>query len=247
MQVIVQDLATNYTRLGKGQPVLILHGWGDTSQSWSAFAKALSAHYEVIIPDLPGFGGTEAPHEAWNLTCYAQFVHDFLQKIGIKPYAVIGHSNGGAIAIRGIGQGIFQADKLVLLASAGVRTPRAISGLQVMAKVGKAVSSPLPKKLRTSLRRKLYEKAGSDLLVAEHLEATFKKIVRDDVRADAAYISTPTLLVYGDADTATPLKLGQELQNVIEGSRLEVVTGAGHFIHLDAAVDVQRLTEDFLG
>ena len=246
MQVVVQELLVNYIRVGKGKPVFILHGWGDSSAGWRAFVAELAKHYEVVVPDLPGFGGTEMPREAWSVTNYAVFVRDFLKKIAVRPYAVIGHSNGGAIAVRGIGQGLFQPEKLVLLASAGVRSPHMNQGYRVIAKVGKVVASPLPMRVRNKLRASLYAKAGSDLLVAEHMQETFKRIVRDDVRTDAAYISTPTLLVYGDTDTQTPLVIGQELAAAIEGSTLQVLDGVGHFVHIDASGQVQKLVEDFL-
>ncbi|QQS19804.1 alpha/beta hydrolase [Candidatus Saccharibacteria bacterium] len=247
MRVIVQNIATDYTRTGSGRVLLVLHGWGDSSASWQTFAAKLAKNYDVVVPDLPGFGLTEAPPEAWNLTDYATFVRDFLQKIGVKPYAVMGHSNGGAIAIRGVGRGLFQAEKLVLLASAGVRSSNSATAYRVIAKVGKAITAPLPKRVTSKLRRKLYETAGSDLLVAEHMQETFKKIVRDDVRADAAYISTPTLLLYGAADEQTPVKLGEQLNHDIDGSSLRILNGAGHFIHLDAPEEVVSATEEFLG
>ena len=166
MQVVVRDIVTQYHRSGKGKSVLLLHGWGDTSASWAPIAEILAKNYDVIVPDLPGFGRTGRPQEAWSLSEYAVFVRDFLHKLDVSPYAVIGHSNGGAIAVRAIGQGQFVADKLVLLASSGVRSPRTNPGLKVIAKVGKMVASPLPKKVRSKLRAKLYAKAGSDMLVA---------------------------------------------------------------------------------
>lgn len=246
MQVIVQDLATHYSRAGKGKPVVLLHGWGDSSVSWQPFAKKLADTYDVIVPDLPGFGATESPHGAWSVTEYAQFVRDFLQKLDVKSYAVIGHSNGGAIAVRGIGQGMFQADRLVLLASAGVRSPRVNQGFRIIAKVGKVVARPLPQTVRRRLRSTLYQKAGSDMLVAEHMQETFKKIVRDDVRGDAAYLSLPTLLLYGDDDQETPMTIGRQLHEAINGSRLQVLQGSGHFVQLDAADEVERMTREFL-
>ena len=246
MQIVVQQLVTNYTRVGKGKQVLILHGWGDDSQSWLPFAKALGKDYECIVPDLPGFGGTEPPTSVWNLKNYAEFMRDFLQKIEVKPYAIIGHSNGGAIAIKALGQGLVQSDKLLLLASAGVRGEDRKTGLKVVAKIGKAVSRPLPKKIRSRLRTALYKKSGSDLLVAEHLETTFKRIVADDVREDAAYLSTPTLLVYGELDPATPLRYGIKLKEVIEGSQLKTIADAGHFLHIDTEHQVLTITREFL-
>ncbi len=247
MQVIVQDLLTGYSRFGKGKQVLILHGWGDSSASWKDFAQKLAASYEVILVDLPGFGETQTPSSAWNLTDYANFVQTFIQKIAAKPYGIIGHSNGGAIAIRGIGQGVFRAEKLVLLASAGVRGTSSQKGLYIISKVGKIMASPLPKRVQARLRRGLYQKAGSDLLIAEHMQETFKRIVRDDVRADAAYISTPTLLVYGEHDTETPQALGQQLHDAIEGSDFQVIPKVGHFLHHDAEKQTVLLVEEFLG
>ena len=246
MQVVVRDIVTQYHRSGKGKSVLLLHGWGDTSASWAPIAEILAKNYDVIVPDLPGFGRTGRPQEAWSLSEYAVFVRDFLHKLDVSPYAVIGHSNGGAIAVRAIGQGQFVADKLVLLASSGVRSPRTNPGLKVIAKVGKMVASPLPKKVRSKLRAKLYAKAGSDMLVAEHMQETFKRIVRDDVRADAAYISTPTLLVYGDRDDQTPLAIARQLEQAIEGSRLQVIPNTGHFIHIESPHEELRIVQEFL-
>ena len=246
MQVIVDDIATHYTRCGKGKAVVILHGWGDDGRSWQHFAEKLSQQYEVFVPDLPGFGATEQPALAWDLTDYAQFVRGFIQKLGIQPYAVLGHSNGGAIAIRGVGQGLFDTNKLALFASAGVRNLRPNPGLTALAKVGKAVATPLPSSIKRRLRKSLYQKAGSDLLAVEHMQESFKKIVRDDIQSDAVHISIPVLLVYGENDRATPAHIGRELQHAIQGAQLELVPGAGHFLQVDAETLLLDLTERFL-
>lgn len=237
---------TEYRRLGAGEPILILHGWGDDSRSWESFARELSKQYDVVIPDLPGFGGTQAPKQAWGLTDYAEFVRDFLQKLDVRPRLVLGHSNGGAIAVRAVGQGYLQPEKIVLAASAGVRGTKNRKTLYVMTKVGKVVSAPLPKKVKSQLRRKLYVKAGSDLLVAEHMQDTFKRIVRDDVREDAAYISVPTLLIYGDQDTETPIALGRQLEAAIDGSIFVELHGKGHLLQLDAPQELLQNVKDFV-
>ena len=77
----------------------------------------------MVAVDLPGFGGSEAPPAAWDLDDYAAFLEAFLRKLALDwPYAIIGHSNGGALAIRALSSGTLKADKLVLLAASGVRT-----------------------------------------------------------------------------------------------------------------------------
>jgi len=82
MQVVVDSQLVQYAAQGKGELVLILHGWGDSSLGWRDLTAELAKKYQVIAVDLPGFGGSEAPKEAWDLSNYARFVQHFLQKIG---------------------------------------------------------------------------------------------------------------------------------------------------------------------
>ena len=248
MQVVVNSLLTQYERVGKGNSVLVLHGWGDNSKGWRDAVARLTKRFEVVTVDLPGFGGTQTPEEAWGLGEYAAFVGSFLGKIRVRPYAVIGHSNGGAIAIRGLTNGDFQVEKLVLLDSAGIRSEYMGRKklLRVATKTGKLFTKPLPSKIKKRLRRKVYETIGSDILVVERLQETFKKVVTDDVQKDAAVLKVPTLLIYGEDDLDTPVQYGRILHNLIGGSTLEVVPGAGHFAHRDQPEQVFGLIQEFL-
>jgi pimeloyl-ACP methyl ester carboxylesterase len=248
MQVVVRDLLTSYYRSGTGKQLLILHGWGDASANWQSFAMALSKHYDVIVPDLPGFGGSQSPQIAWGLDDYAAFVAAFVTKLKLKPAILLGHSNGGAIAIRGLAQEKLTADSLVLLASAGIRNEYKGRNhvLRIVTKTGKAVTAPLPTRVKKKLQRQLYSTVGSDMLVAEHLQETFKKVITDDVRTDAALLSIPSLLVYGEADEQTPLRYGQILHESIPDSTLEVLPGVAHFLYRDNQAVVLKLVEDFI-
>jgi len=248
MQVVVDSLLTHYETKGSGPLIVLLHGWGDSAAGLLALQNALAKHYTVIAPDLPGFGSTEAPHEVWGLDEYAQFVAHFLQKIDAGPVTVLaGHSNGGAIALRGLGNNVLTADKLVLLASAGIRGEYKgrVRALRYMAKAGKALTAPLPKAMKQKIRKKAYHTIGSDMLVAEHLQETFKKVVTDDTRKDAVALTIPALLLYGEQDDATPVRFGELYHECIPNATLEVLSGAGHFVHLDRPQQVIRAIEDF--
>jgi len=249
MQIIVNKLATSYQRTGKGKPVLVLHGWGDSLKGWRQFSDLLSRRYEVVSVDLPGFGDTEQPPEAWGLTEYAAFVAAFAEKLSLRPYAIIGHSNGGAIAIRGLATQTLSAEKLILLASAGIRGEYKgrTKVLRLMTKTGKLLTKPLPAAAKKKLQRKVYDTVGSDMLVAEGLQETFKRVVNDDVRADAAMLKLPTLLIYGTDDAATPARYGRQFHEAIKGSRLEILPNTEHFLHLEQPDHVVRLAEEFLG
>lgn len=240
---------TNYQLTGKGKLVLLLHGWGDTAKGLANLSQSLSNKYQVVSVDLPGFGGTQAPKDVWNLDDYAEFVKIFLAKADLKqPYAVIGHSNGGALAIRAISLGELKASKLVLIAASGIRTKQKARrvALNIIAKTGNIATIWMPERYRQGLRKSLYTTAGSDMLVAPHLEETFKKTVRQDVQADASVIDVPTLLIYGLDDTAVPVDDGKQYKRLIKNSRLEIIDGSGHFVHQDAPGKVQGLIKEFL-
>jgi len=247
MQVVVDSLLTNYNRTGAGKTIVVLHGWGDNIAGIAPFLKGLSAHYDVVAMDVPGFGGTQAPETSWGLDEYAQFVQSFITKLNIKPNTIIGHSNGGAIAIRAIAHGL-KTEKLVLLASAGVRgdNKKAIGAVRVIAKVGKILAKPLPKKTQRKLRESVYSNIGSDMLVAEHMQETFKRIVADDVREDAKNITQPTLLIYGQNDVSTPVNIGMALQAAIPNSKIEIIPDVGHMLPTDATKTVLGMVTEFI-
>lgn len=247
MQIIVDEMLTHYERAGKGPVILVLPGWADTSLSWQPLQKLLSGKYDVIVMDLPGFGGSQQPDTAWGLDEYARFAGMFVQKLGIKHiYAVVGHSNGGALAIRALSQGHIACDKLVLVAGAGIRAVQhgRKSVLKVVAKTGKAFTRPLPQSMRQKLRARLYAAAGSDMLVAEHMQETFKRVVGDDVQQDAGHIQVPALLLYGDQDDQTPPGFGETYHELIQRSKLVILSDADHFLHVHQPA---KLAEEITG
>jgi pimeloyl-ACP methyl ester carboxylesterase len=249
MQVVVDKLLTNYETTGEGESILLLHGWGDNIKGLAQLRSALSKDYQVIALDLPGFGGSQAPPKPWGLNNYSKFVADFLKKINNKDvYAIVAHSNGGAIAIRALGSGLLSVKKCVLLGSAGIRGvyKGRVKVIRMITKAGKAITAPLPKATKEKLRRGVYKTVGSDMLVAEHLQETFKKVVSDDVRADAAKIDVPVLLIYGENDTQAPPSYGLQFHEIMSDSTLEIVGGAGHFVHIDKPDQVNKLIKDFI-
>lgn len=250
MQVVVNNLLTSYAKTGNNpKTIILIHGWADTHKSFDDLQVTLSSNYKVISLDLPGSGGTDFPPTTWDLDDFIDFIAAFLDKIEeSSPYAIIGHSNGGAIAIRGLATKHLQTQKLILLASAGIRARQKgrKTALKVLAKTGKTASGILPATLRQRLRVRLYKAAGSDMLVSPHMQETFKKIVNQDILEDAKRLMLPTLLLYGDGDVDTPPEYGASLHDAIQGSRLEIIQQAGHHLHRDQPEQITRLIERFL-
>ncbi len=239
---------TNYQKVGEGKVIICLHGWGDTSDTFSKLIEQLKDRYLIYAVDLPGFGSSQAPPEAWGLSEYADFVASWLEKINIKKiYALIGHSNGGAIAVQGLADGSLKSEKLVLLASAGIRDQNQLRKniLSALAQIGKIIMSPLNSTTKKRLKSKAYQAIGSDIAVAPKLEESFRKIVRQDIQSAAQKLQMPALLIYGDKDQQTPLYYGELLAKVITGSKLEVIS-SGHFVHQEQPEQIVDLLADFL-
>jgi pimeloyl-ACP methyl ester carboxylesterase len=251
MQVIVDDIAVYYQKVGKGPIVLLLHGWADSLNTFRHLEAGLQKHYTVISLDLPGFGKSEAPPMAWGLPEYSTFVSNFFGKIHPNKQLamLVGHSNGGSIALYATARQLLKPEHLVLLASAGVRIPKSprLALLKVVAKVGKVATSVLPSRAKHRLKHRFYKGIQSDYMVAEHLQSSFKKIVKHDLRADAGEVQVPCLLIYGSHDAQTPVWVGQSLAENLPNARLEVLPGIGHYLHHDAHQDVLKTIEEFAG
>jgi pimeloyl-ACP methyl ester carboxylesterase len=249
MQVIIDGLVINYQKEGSGKTLLLLHGWNDNSAGHDILRKALAQDYCVVTPDLPGFGASESPNKDWGLEDYSQFISQFVKKTNIEPlYGVIGHSNGGAIAIKSVSDGLLSPIKLILLAASGIRQTQKgkMKLIKVLTKTGKVLIYPLPKKYKRNIRQRLYSRIGSDLLVAEHMTGSFKKIIAEDIQKEAKNIEIPTLLIYGEEDKITPQVYGELYHQLINGSTLELIAGAGHFVYLDKPQLVVNLINDYL-
>lgn len=250
MQVVVRGILTHYEQSGsRGKQLLLLHGWGDRLETYDALVSALDSSYQVTRLDLPGFGATEPPKQSWGLSDYARFVADFSQKLSVKPDVLIGHSNGGAVAVVATANRDVRPKQLVLLASAGIRNRQKLQKLlwKAVAKTGKAMTFWLPLRYKQRLQKKLYGTIGSDMLVAPQLRETFKKTVAEDITSKAAELNIPTLLVYGGQDRATPPgAVGQQLHRAIKHSRLEIIPGADHFVHQQSVSQVATLVKEFI-
>ncbi len=250
MQVIVNKTVVNYLISGQGsKQILLIHGWGTDLSSLKLLQDYFSDHYTVISLDLPGFGHSELPGRAWDNTDFASFVRDFLTKINyLQIDTIMAHSNGGAIAIEMVAKKMIKPKKLILIASAGIRTKfnKRNFVIRQFAHIFKIGSVVLPSRIRNNFKKKVYQKIGSDAFVREAMLDSFKKVVTQDISEDAKLIKIPTLLIYGQDDQATPVKYGYILQRNILNSRLEILPNCGHFIYQDQPEQLIKIIRGFL-
>lgn len=248
MQIIVQNLATEYQDQGKGPVMLFLHGWQDSLETFNGLIDEMPSGWRMVRFDLPGFGKSEAPQTIWDLDDYVQFVKDFIEKLNLKVETLVGHSFGGRIILKGVATGDLQPHRIILIDSAGVSRKRPWRNLafKILAKTGRLVVYLPPLVFwRQQLKKKMYHLAGSDYLTAGDLKKTFLKIIAENLSSSAKKITVPTLLIWGENDSQTPLADGRYLSQLIVGSKLEIIKSARHFVHQEQPKQIARLIQNF--
>ncbi len=263
-QILVNNLEINYKIVGQGPAILILHGWGSSSDSWVKVQEMLAEKgYQVIVPDLPGFGKTPAPpssaswraseghgpKDIWGVEEYAEFTNTFTGKFGLTKFVLAGHSFGGQTAIQFAVQYPEKLEKLILIASAGVRRTPGVAKKLVMG-VAKLVSFLLYvvpfEDLRNNMKNAMYMAVRRrDYMKTQGImREVFKKVITQDLTAKFSKISVPTLLIWGDKDEMTPIQDAYLTQELIPNSKLEIIPGAKHALNFQAPeVLAQKIVE----
>ena len=100
-QIQIDDIDLHYESYGdKGKPVILLHGWGQNTEMMAFIGEFLKSHFIVYNLDMPGFGKSGDPKEAWGSFEYCQFLRHFCETMQIEDPIIIGHSFGCRIAIQ---------------------------------------------------------------------------------------------------------------------------------------------------
>ena len=232
---------------GEGEAVLFLHGWGAPVTTYVPIIEDLSKKFRVIAPDLPGFGKTDEPERAWNTDDYVDFARNLLIERGVSKCILIGHSHGGRIILNWLSrpEQPVEVTKAVLCAAAGLKPPR---GLKYYAKiysykVFKRVLKPFP-----SLLNKYRGKVGSaDYRSASAvMQATLTRVLSENYIGVLHKIKQSVLLVWGDMDTATPLKHGLTMERMMPNAGLVTLKGGTHYAILEQLPVFTRVLDAFL-
>lgn len=234
--IVIDNLNINYIDEGEGKTIVLFHGWGANKEAFTPIVKKLSSYMRVVALDFPGFGKSDEPNEIWDVNFYAEFMKKFIKEAGCEGAIWLGHSFGGRVIIKLFEKTEVKPEKIVLVDAAGIKPKR---GLDYYVKVysyklGKKVLK-LPLINKTHLYEKWVKNAGSSdyKMLSENMRATMSKVVNEDLREYLSCINVPTLLIWGDKDTATPISDAHIMDSMLPDSGIVVLEGAGHFSYLD--------------
>jgi pimeloyl-ACP methyl ester carboxylesterase len=262
----VRGTRLRYLAAGEGEPLLLVHGLGGAAANWLALAPLLLATRRLLVPELPGHGGSSALPAAPSLNAYADRLGLVLEHEGLASAGVVGHSLGGAIALRLSIRRPDAVSALVLAGAAGIssgtRNARYALTITGIVKPGRKLAPHRRRIARSdTLKRLVFGRWGASdppALPAELAEAFLsgparhtdtvsaaKALVRDDPRAHLDRVRCPSLVLWGARDNQLPVEDAFDYARRLR-ARLRVIADCGHLLigeRPDACADA---IEDFL-
>lgn len=236
-ELLVNIDGTNigYSRQGRGSPMLLVHGYPLDRTIWERVATMLEADYDVIMPDLRGFGSSDVMEADRSITGYASDLAGLLERLKIRRAHIVGHSMGGYAALAFARQfpektaGLGLVASQVLADSEERKASRQASAREIMdqgvASVAEAMVTKLSpdKAVQDAVRAIILRQRTLGLSVA--LDAMAGRPDSSDVlRA----FSAPAVLIHGDADELIPVERGREMKNLLPAARYLELAGGGH-------------------
>ena len=256
MTEIICGTEVNYQLLGEGSSrVLLLHGWGCDISLMRPVGEALAAEHRILMIDLPGHGKSGRPPEPWGVPEYAACVAGMLERLQFSPCSVIAHSFGCRIAawLAAEKPGLFT--RMIFTGAAGIK-PRQSEEARIRSeryhrlkeRAEKIRKIPGLRQAGDRMQEKLRQKYGSRDYNAldEEMRKTFVKIVSQDLSGLYERITQSTLLIWGDADTETPLWMGKQMERAIPDAGLVILENGTHFAYLEQLQRFNTIAAHFL-
>lgn len=246
-----------YERQGTGCDVLLLHGWGGRCESWAPVLRDFAQKYAMTALDFPGQGGRSSdPPQPWDVTDYMEMTRQLLDRLGIERTHIVAHSFGGRVALALAATYPQRVNRMVLTGVPALKKPptakqRARSacykGLKALG--DNALSRAVwGREVVEGWRNRLQEKFGSAdyRALSPQMRKTFSRVVSQDLSPYLEKVQAPTLLFWGEQDTAAPLWVAQAMEKRMPDAGLVAMPGVGHFAYLDRYADFRAVLDNFI-
>lgn len=256
MRAMINGISMNYEVYGQGEPVLFIHGFPLSGQMWNETVASLKGDYRLIVPDLRGHGGSTATAEA-TMGDYADDLAALLEHLKeARPVVVVGLSMGGYVALEFYRRQSRRVRAMVLVDTrAEADAPEAAKGRREMADkvlregsrvaadamIGKLFAPEAAAEMRS--RWQTIMAATPPRGVAAALLGMAGRV---DSLSTLSSMNVPTLVVVGEKDVITPPDGARRMHETVQGSRLEIIPGAGHMAPVEKPVLFNAILKKFL-
>lgn len=254
----LDGLELRYTDTGAGEPVLLVHGLGSDHTIWAVLAPLLPGSWRVVIPDLRGHGLSAKPEGPYSVELFAGDLWGLLQSLRIDRAHVIGHSLGGAVALRlALDHPGAVRSLTVISGFCGVddRLRDLFQGLLVTAQAG-GYGAFFDRALELANTPEFVAANAVMLAAAKEvmvrnaslsaLVATLHACMKVDLTAQLPRVSVPTLVLAGAQDVFTGVSAAQAIADAVPGARTAVIAGAGHNVPVEKPRETYAELQRFL-
>jgi pimeloyl-ACP methyl ester carboxylesterase len=264
---LARSTRVNYVEMGSGPPLLLVHGLGGSWQNWLENIPHFARTHRVIVPDLPGFGGSPTPSWRLSIRSYGQLLVDFCDALDTGPVAIVGNSMGGFISAEVSIAARRLVSKLVLVSAAGVSHARMYVAPAATAARMAAAMAPLAFRyheralrrpvLRHHVLGNLFYKPGElrQELTWEFVNAginspglvgAVRGLANYDIIDRLGDVDDPTLIIWGRNDLVVPAADALAFHEALPNSELVVFDRCGHLPMAERPVRFNRVLERFL-
>jgi 3-oxoadipate enol-lactonase len=251
-KISVNGISLAYDRRGKGAPLVLVHGFPLDHTTWEPLLPDLEDHFDVILPDLRGFGQSDAPDGPYSMSQMADDIAALLDAINIQKTYIAGHSMGGYVAL-----------------AFSCAYPQRVLGLGLVGSQA-AVDAPERKSARYATAAQVALEGVSAVLgMAEKLSADsshipfFRELIqcqrpagvmgalkamaeRPDSLSYLSSFAFPVVVVHGLADVLIPVERSREMAALIPQAKLVELAGVGHSPALEAHIETAEALKGLL-
>lgn len=241
LKTSINGISIAYQRRGKGTALVLLHGYPLDHTIWEPVAALLENDFDLIMPDLRGFGESNVPEGKFSMADYAADVAGLLDQLAIQKAAIVGHSMGGYAALafvrahprRVLGLGLISSQTLA--DTPEKKTARYQEAEHVMAEGVKDVAEGMSVKLTEDVR---LQGKLKELILRQRPEGLAGALRAMADRPDTTNLLTgfplPLVLVHGLADALIPIERAQNVNEAVPQSRLTELINVGHMPMMEA-------------
>ena len=255
-EVTIGTIKTTFLLCGNGEPVIFLHGAGAGAVTWYPTINAISKNFQVIAPDIVGYGESDKPDAPYNRPYFSNWLKDFLKELKISKAHIVGLSQGGAIALQFAIDNAEMVNKLVLVDSAGLGAKVSFWPL-----IGTIWMNSFPSSIanRFNSRYILHKPINRDPNHSSYSIAVLKykggKNAFKQGRGTAVskipeellkQIENETLIIWGKDDQLFPVEYGEAAAKIIPNAKLHIIQNAGHLSLMDQPEIFNKTLDDFL-
>ena len=240
--VAINGINLAYARRGKGTPLMLVHGFPLDSSSWNEIIPLLEDKFDIITPDLRGFGQSSTIESPYTISDMADDLAGLLDHLGVEKTAMAGHSMGGYVALAFAKKYPNRVNGLGLISSQAAGDPpdrkegRYKTAADVVEKgVGVVVEAMTPK-LSADLRVQAFVRGVIEKQSKDGVTGALKAMAeREDLTLILPSFKFPIVLLHGGADALIPIDRAKEIKAVVPSAQFVELKGAGHMPMMEFA------------